>query len=75
MGGKKRTIVIWHPSFEGGANGIKEAKEFAESLITGQKQMIELAEKNGEDRAVIEQTRRHINAFRVLVRKIDDDLL
>lgn len=75
MDGKRRAVIIWHPNFEGGAEGIKEAKEFAEQLLEGQRQMIALAEKSGEKPDVIEQVRQHTNQYRVLVRKIPDDVL
>ena len=45
---KTRVVIIAHPDFQGGAEGIKEAKDFALNLINGQKHMIDAAAKSGE---------------------------
>jgi hypothetical protein len=72
---KTRVVIIAHPDFQGGTEGIKQAKDFAEHMIAGQKQMILAAERSGEPNAKIEQVRRHTKAFQIVIRNIDKDII
>ena len=72
---KTRVVIIAHPDFQGGAAGIKQAKDFAETMIEGQKQMIQAAEQSGEPNANIERVRRHTKAFKIVIRNIDKDII
>lgn len=74
--GRRRVVVIHHPDFDQpGAEGVREAKAFAEQMLQGQQHMIEMAEESGEDLAAIEKVRQHTKAFRVLVRNLDEELI
>lgn len=55
--------------------GVKEAKAFAEQLIVGQKQMIEMARQGGEDPVNIVQVENHTRAYQIVIRSIDEDIL
>ena len=72
---KTRVVIISHPDFEGGAEGIKQAKDFAEHMIKGQQQMIQAAQSSGEPNATVEQVRRHTKAFKIVIRNIDKDII
>lgn len=76
MAGKTRAVIICHPDFDArGAAGISEAKAFAEQLLTGQKQMILMAEKSGEKPEQIAKVRAHTSAYRIVIRNIDKDII
>ena len=76
MAGKRRAVIICHPDFDqAGAMGVKEAKAFAEQLIVGQKQMIEMARQGGEDPVNIVQVENHTRAYQIVIRSIDEDIL
>lgn len=70
---KERCLVITHPSFnQDGVDGIKEAQQFGQLLL----QVIrgsELLEQVPE--AQKEALREHLQSFRVLIRKLDPDVL
>jgi len=75
-GRRQRAVIILHPDFDRqGAAGVREAKEFAEQLMQGQAQMIEAAEKSGEDPKKIKKIRKHAAQFQFLVRNLPEDLL
>lgn len=74
--GKKRTVIVSHPDFDKpGAKGIQEAKNFAEQLLAGQKQMIDMAEKSGEPSAQISAVSKYVKSFKIVIRSIDDELI
>lgn len=75
-GGKKRTVIVSHPDFDKpGAAGVLEAKNFAQTLIDGQKQMIAMAEKSGEPPEQIAKVRNYVKAYRIVIRSIDDEII
>jgi hypothetical protein len=74
--GKKRVVIVSHPDFDKfGSNGIQEAKQFAEQLLSGQLQIIEMAEKSGEPAKNIEAVRQHVKAFQIVIRSIEKDII
>lgn len=76
MVGKRRTVIVAHPDFDKfGAQGVQNAKEFAEQLLTGQKQMIQMAEKSGELPAHIENVKNYVKAFTIVIRSISDEII
>ena len=76
MGGKRRTVIVAHPDFDklGGA-GVKEAKDFAMTLLDGQKQMIEMAEKSGAPANEIAKVKAYVKTFQIVIRSIDDEII
>jgi hypothetical protein len=76
-GKKRRCIVIMHDDFDlPGANGVKEAKEFASNLIAGKDQMIAdalAAAEQDPDKAA--QIREHAEKFKFFIRNIPEELL
>ncbi len=76
MAGKRRTIIIAHPDFDQlGAAGVQEAKDFATTLLDGQKQMIAMAEKSGAPPLEIAKVRKHVKDFQIVIRSIDDEII
>lgn len=75
MAGSKRTVIISHPDFDKpGKLGVVEAKNFAETLLAGQKGMIEHAEQSGESLDKILQVKQHAKAYRIVIRNIDEEI-
>lgn len=76
VGNRRRTIIVHHPDFDiPGAQGVLEAKQFAEQLIVGQKGMVEHARNSGETPETILQIERYISQLRVLVRFVDEEVI
>lgn len=71
---KSRVVVIQHPDFNDGTDGIQEAKTFAESLVGDMKNMLTKLPPDmpQEDR---QQFADHISKFKVLIRKVPDNYL
>ncbi len=74
MDGKKRCVIVHHADFDNGAKGIAEAKEFAEMLISGQTEMIELAAQHHPP-DVVAKMKTFLNSLQVIVRKIPEELI
>lgn len=75
-GSKRRTVIVCHPDFDKlGADGVREAKEFAQTLLDGQRQMIEMAEKSGESASQVAKVRAYVQSFKIVIRSIDDEIL
>ena len=76
MVGKRRTVIVAHPDFDqAGVVGVKEAKDFAMTLLDGQKQMIAMAEKSGAPPMEIAKVRRYVQSFQIVIRSIDDEII
>ncbi len=75
MAGKRRSVIISHPDFDlPGKLGVMEAKNFAEFLLAGQKEMIKTAENSGEPVENILKVREHANSYRIVIRNIDEEI-
>ena len=76
MVGKRRTVIVAHPDFDQpGARGVQEAKDFAMTLLDGQKQMIAMAEKSGAAPEEIAKVRRYVKSFQIVIRSLDDEII
>jgi len=74
--GKKRTVIVSHPDFDKpGILGIEEAKNFAQTLIDGQEQMIKMAQNSGEPLTQILAVRKYVKAFTIVIRSLDDEII
>jgi hypothetical protein len=70
---KKRCIIITHPSFnEGGTDGIKEARHFGNQIMQVVKSD-ELFKHVPESQH--EELREHLKKFKIIIRKLDPDVL
>lgn len=70
--GKQNAVIIIHPEFQGGREGLNAAKEYAERMVEGAQVLEKEAVKNGEDAEAI---RAYLGAFKYVVRALDEDLL
>lgn len=76
MVGKRRFVMITHPSFdEQGRDGPQAAKIFATQLIEGQRQMIDLAISQGAPDSQVEAIRTYVDELQVIVRNIDESAI
>lgn len=76
MAGRRRTVIVAHPNFDQpGAAGIKEAKDFAMTLLDGQQQLIKMAEKSGSPQNEIALVRAYVQQFQIVIRSIDDEII
>lgn len=66
----KRCIVISHPSFEGGKEGIDEASTMAKGLKEALKTMVAEIAKANPDKD-IKEVEKESSQYKVLVRKVD----
>lgn len=69
---KKRCIIITHPSFNGGVDGIKEARNFGNQIMQVVKSD-ELFKHVPESQH--EELREHLKKFKVMIRKLDSDVV
>lgn len=69
---KSRVVIISHPSFEGGREGVEEAKHFGEMIAQVINDFTKNADMADEE---LEQLREHVSQFKVLVRKVPHDIL
>lgn len=76
MVGKRRAVIICHPDFDApGAAGIQQAKDFATTMLIGQKEMISAAEKSGEPKDQIAKVRKHTKAYQIVIRSLEEDII
>lgn len=76
MAGKRRSVIVAHPDFDQPKGvGVKEAKDFAMTLLDGQRQMIEMAEKSGSSPLEILKVKKYCQAFQIVIRSIDDEII
>jgi len=69
---KKRCIVITHPSFQGGVEGIKEAQHFGQQImqvVNGEELFKHVPESQHAE------LKKHLQKFRIVVRKLDSDVV
>lgn len=74
-GNKRRAVLILHPDFDqDGKPGILAAKEFAEQFLDSQDDLLKAVRANQSSNVAL-ALERHIKRMRVIVRKIDEDIL
>jgi len=69
---KARVIIISHPSFLGGKEGIEEAKHFGEMILQMVKSKEMILQVPKAQRA---ELKKHLAKFQIAIRKIPNALL
>lgn len=69
---KKRCIIITHPSFQGGVEGIKEAQHFGNQIMQIVKSE-ELFKHVPQSKHA--ELKEHLEKFTILVRKLDSNVV
>lgn len=74
--GKSRVIIIKHPKFNEGIEGVADAKEFGETLANMIEDFkIQISESNDLSYEVKKVELNDLSKVEILVRKIPDELL
>jgi hypothetical protein len=71
----KRAVIVLHPDFNlPGADGVTQAKAFAEQLLASQSEFLSEIQKH-QTPDVVRQIRNYQKNLRVVVRKIPAEIL
>jgi len=69
---RSRVVIIAHPAFLGGKEGIEEAKNFGELIlqVIKSKEMFSQVPKHHR-----KELKKHLEQFKILIRKVPNDVL